>query len=80
MTDDELSKVVFTDLFNKRKGSVEPEAVEEVERGLFFKIAFTVLGLLAVVSILPFMILMGVIYGLVGVYESLVGIKELWFK
>lgn len=80
MTDDELSKVVFTDIFNKRKGPVEKEEVEEVAHGLFFKIAFTVLGLLAVVAIMPFMILMGVIYGLVGAYESLVGIKELWFK
>lgn len=80
MTDNELSKVVFTDIFNKRRGPVETEAAEEVTHGLFFKIAFTVLGLLAVFSILPFMIFMGVIYGLVGVYESLVGIKELWFK
>lgn len=80
MTDNELSKVVFTDIFNKRRGPVETEAAEEVTHGLFFKIAFTILGLLAVVSIMPFMVFMGVIYGLVGAYESLVGIKELWFK
>ena len=80
MTDNDLRKVVFTDIFNKRNGPAKPESVEQVTHGLFFKIAFTVLGLLAVVSILPFMIFMCVIYGLVGAYESLVGIKELWFK
>ncbi|MGB2046206.1 MAG: hypothetical protein ACPHUD_10775 [Porticoccaceae bacterium] len=85
MTDEELQKVVFTDIFNKRREStkqadLKQADLKQVPHGLFFKIAFTVLGLLAVISIMPFMVFMGVVYGLVGAYEALVGIKKLWFK
>ena len=85
MTDEELQKVVFTDIFNKRheptkQTDLKQADAKQVPHGLFFKIAFTILGLLAVVSIMPFMVFMGVVYGLVGAYEALVGIKKLWFK
>lgn len=71
MTDEDLKGVIFTDIFDKKRGADNPKPIPLVAR-----LVFTFLGLVAVVCILPFMIFMGTIYGIAGVFEALVGVKK----
>jgi hypothetical protein len=80
MTDEELSKLTFNEIFSKQHIEKLDSIVEtsEVRLSIGQKIFETILCLLIIVCSIPFMLFAGLMLGIVSVVDALIDIKEIW--
>jgi hypothetical protein len=83
MTDEELNKMTFNDIFNRRyqQKIIDYESSKiEIGQTLSSKIFETILCLLIMTLGLPFMVFAGCVMGVVAVIDAMIDLKDIWFN
>ena len=83
MTDEELNKMTFNDIFNRRyqQKIIDYESSKiDIGQTLSSKIFETILCLLIMFLGLPFMVFAGCVMGVVAVIDAMIDLKDVWFN